>query len=246
MQPIDLALERLNDIVDLAATTKQKYGYFAAMLRRVVGRVKEGIAAGLFEDGVLMLQLESCLIEHYVRAFRAFQSGGAIPHAWDIAFTAAKEDKCTMLQHLLLGMNAHIYLDLGVAAAETMREVAFNVLERDFTTLNRILFRELEPTNNGFGGVARLVALFDYNMCSTDVWLARQGRTRFCESSWAFGKKLSELESAYWAVTISDRDMLVSELSWRIVAPGFRHSIPLVFTKLLESRSVERNITLLG
>jgi hypothetical protein len=246
MQEIDRTLERLDEIIAMAVKTKQKYGYFAAVLRRTVGRVNSGIEAGLFEDGERISRLEGCLAGRYFRAFEAFQSGAALPQAWEVAFTAAKQDRCTMLQHLLLGMNAHIYLDLGIAAAQTMREGEFVKLDHDFAILNEIRFTELEPANNGFGRFARLIALFDYGMCSTDVWLARQGRTRFLESNWAFGKKLSELDPAYWAVAISDRDSLVSELAWRIVAPGFRYSVPLVCSKLLERRSVSRNIAKLS
>jgi hypothetical protein len=243
MQEIDVALERLNEIVALATKTKQKYGYFAAMHRRMTYRVKQGIVAGLFENGELMARLEGCLAGHYVRAFTAFQSGGTLPQAWEIAFNAVKHDRCTMLQHLLLGMNAHVFLDLGVAAAETMKMNVFSKLKHDFAVKNDLLFNELEPQNNGFGRFARYVALFDYGLCSTDVWLLRQGRTWFRESNWDFGKKLSELDPAYWAVAISDRDSLVSELAWRIVSPGFRYSVPLVLSKLIEGRSVARNIT---
>lgn len=238
MQEIDLALEQLDDIIAAATKENPKVVYFATLHRRSTLSVLQGILEGRFEDGERMARLERTMVAQYHHAYEAFRLGNTLPQAWEIAFSAARNQRGSLLQHLLLGMNAHLFLDLGVAAAITMKQDLFSKLERDFALRNEMLFAELEPKNNGFGRFARVVGLFDSGMCTSHVWLARQGRRQFRESSWSFAKKLSELDPAYWAGAISDRDSLVAELSWTIRAPTIRHEIPLLLSRFFEHRRI--------
>ncbi len=64
-------------------------GYFPALYRQVTLTVKQGIASGSFDDGPRMDRFD---------AFQGTRSGQLI-----------------ILQDLLVGINAHINLDLGVA-----------------------------------------------------------------------------------------------------------------------------------
>jgi hypothetical protein len=83
-------------------------------------------------DGLLFLRGSSCL-------------KGQCSHCWRIAFDAADRQEPPVLQHLLLGMNAHINYDLGIAAADTYPGAALVPLHRDFnvstTYLSRLLMR---------------------------------------------------------------------------------------------------------
>jgi hypothetical protein len=48
---IDEAIEQMTAIVDSARQAGQRQGFFAALYRRVTIAVRDGIAAGRFEDG---------------------------------------------------------------------------------------------------------------------------------------------------------------------------------------------------
>lgn len=49
-----------------------------------------------------------------------------------------------ILQHLLLGINAHINLDLGIAAAQTSPGDDLPDLRNDFVEINRVLVRQVD------------------------------------------------------------------------------------------------------
>jgi Family of unknown function (DUF5995) len=246
MQELDRALEQLDGIVAEATKSKQKYGYFAALHRRSVARVKRAIHDGLFQDGDRMVRLEAALFNQYFRAFSAYRSGKSLPIAWEVTFASEKNPNCTMLQHLLLGMNAHLHLDLGIAAAQSMKSDARGLRENDFMLRMNLLLSEIKPEAIGLGRFARAVALFDNGMCNTDVWLARQGRLRFHESAWDFGKKLSEMDPAYWASATSDRDSLVTELAWTILSPRLGDNTTLFLSRFFQSRNVAKTISQLN
>ena len=63
----------------------------------------------------------ACLIksETYFDAYDRRQVDQPTSASWRVAFDAATKSKYLVLQQLLVGMNAHINLDLGIAAAET-------------------------------------------------------------------------------------------------------------------------------
>ncbi|MEO8436583.1 MAG: DUF5995 family protein [Pyrinomonadaceae bacterium] len=50
-QTIDEVLAQLGEVIHRARQQSDRLGYFATLYRNVTLRVKEGIAAGLFEDG---------------------------------------------------------------------------------------------------------------------------------------------------------------------------------------------------
>ena len=56
-----------------------------------------------------------------------------------MAFEAATRWRPIILQHLLLGMNAHINLDLGIAAATVAPREALPSFQHDFDEINVIL-----------------------------------------------------------------------------------------------------------
>jgi len=67
-------------------------------------------------------------------------SAGQKPTAsWQTAFDATATDKLTVLQHLLLGINAHINLDLGIAAAKVSTPETIAQLTNDFNKVNEVI-----------------------------------------------------------------------------------------------------------
>ena len=92
-------------------------GYFPALYRKVTVEVKRGIEERVFDDGPRMERLDVVFAKRYLDAFDAYMEGGAPTRAWVLAFETTGQWWPIVLQHLLLGMNAHINLDLGIAAA---------------------------------------------------------------------------------------------------------------------------------
>src|SRR5829696_9607757 len=116
---IDEIIEHLDDLIAHARRAKNRLGYFAALYRNVTIKVKEGILAGSFEDAARMERLDVAFANRYLDALERYRRGEEPGKCWRTTFRAAESWHPIVLQHLLLGINAHINLDLGVAAAQT-------------------------------------------------------------------------------------------------------------------------------
>ena len=66
-----------------------------------------------------MERLDAIFAARYLEAVQQLWSGSVPSRSWRVAFDAATQPGPIVLQHLLLGMNAHINLDLSIAAART-------------------------------------------------------------------------------------------------------------------------------
>ena len=113
---IDAAIAAMDREVERCVGCGDAGGYFAIIYRAVTERVRDGIAAGDFADGEQMEHFDVLFARRYLDARRAWESGsGPVPESWRLAFDTAQNRRCLVTQHLLLGINAHINLDLGVA-----------------------------------------------------------------------------------------------------------------------------------
>lgn len=138
-QTIDEVLVELDRIILWARNERSRLGFFATLYRNVTIKVKEGIAAGMFEDGARMERLDVTFANRYLTALADFSLGQPVSRCWLGAFRLAPTWKPIILQHLLLGMNAHINFDLGIAAQTVAPGAELPSLEHDFNVINGIL-----------------------------------------------------------------------------------------------------------
>jgi hypothetical protein len=159
---IDQILADLDRIIDDSRRAKSRIGFFAAMYRQVTLRVQQGIEAGEFEDGSRMDRLDAVFAKRYIEAVDAWKAKGQPTRSWQISFDAADaDDRRLILQHLLLGMNAHINLDLGIAAAEVAPGDSINGLKRDFDYINVILNDMLDSVQKAVGKHSPMMHILD-------------------------------------------------------------------------------------
>ncbi|MGH9269604.1 MAG: DUF5995 family protein, partial [Acidimicrobiales bacterium] len=136
---IDAVLAELAVVVDEARAARSRTGYFAALYQQVTVAVKAGVEEGLFDDGPRMSRFDARFARRYLGAAAAWKAGRPLARCWKVAFTAAARSDRLILQHLLLGINAHINLDLAIAAAEVSPGRAIAGLEADFNRINDVL-----------------------------------------------------------------------------------------------------------
>ena len=136
---IDDVIARLGDIVTYCRRENSRLGYFPALYRKVTIQVKEDIAGGRFEDGARMERLDVRFANRYFAAFEQHRRGVAPTRSWAYSFARAESSDPLILQHLMLGINAHINLDLGIAAVETAPAEQLPALRNDFERINTIL-----------------------------------------------------------------------------------------------------------
>ena len=136
----------IDDVLDILATIvadtladEDPLGYFPALYRQVTLKVKDGIEDGWFDDGPRMARFDAAFANAYFEAYEKFQAGGRPSRAWQFAFDRSRSAQLLILQNLLLGINAHINLDLGVVAGKAFPGLELDGFHDDFNRINEIL-----------------------------------------------------------------------------------------------------------
>ena len=148
----------LTAVVDEARLARHRRGFFAAVYRQMTLAVQRGIAAGAFDDGERMGRFVVSFANRYLAALATFQTGGTPTRAWTAAFECAERRDRLILQHVVLGINAHINLDLGIAAAQVAGDRILD-LKPDFVRINSLIGALLDPIQRAIGRFSPLLAL---------------------------------------------------------------------------------------
>jgi hypothetical protein len=246
-QTIDEIIARLDAIIEQALVDGDRLGLFAVLYRTVTAAVKQGIAAGRFEDGPRMERLDVVFANRYLDAFDRYRRGEATTQSWRAAFEAGSRSRVVIMQHLLLGMNAHINLDLGIAAAEVCPGAALAPLERDFNEINNVL--------------GTLETSVEREVCSLSPWIERlvhieprAGRvmanfsmSKARAAAWATAQRLASLSGSARDAAIADVDANIALLARLIERPvGFMINLNLLLVRLRETHDVRKAIRVLG
>jgi hypothetical protein len=140
---IDEVLVRLNGLLDDAIRDGQRIGYFVALYERVTSNVRHALIAGnVFDDGPRMAKLDVVFANRFIEAWEAHVAGRKPTESWAVAFQHLNDPGPLVVQHLMLGMNAHINLDLGISAATVApTRPQLEALHADFNRINDVLAR---------------------------------------------------------------------------------------------------------
>jgi hypothetical protein len=220
MTNIAEVLTRLEQIIVWAEAHDSPLGYFAALYHRMTAAVQADIAQGVFENGSRMERLDVLFAQRYFNAFDAWQAGQPTTKSWQIAFQSAENQDITVMQHLLLGINAHINLDLGIAAANTRPGDSIYGLRVDFNRVNDTIAALTDRTQARladiwlpFGWLDHLLQTDDEGWVNFSIATAR-GAAWKSAVALAFAQG-AEAEKAY----IQNLDAAVALLATSIAAP---------------------------
>jgi hypothetical protein len=243
MQSISEVIVRLERIIEWAKENQSPLGYFAAVYLKMTIAVRDGIEAGLFENGSRMEQLDVRFAGRYFEAFDAWQAGQPCTQSWQVAFEASRQSDFAVLQHILLGINAHINLDLGIAAAQTRSGDAIFGLRKDFDRINDIIAALTDRVQECLADIWLPFSLFDYFLRTEDEgWIhfsirVARGAAWKAATALAFARQ-SETEKGL----IRDLDTAVAFFAKKMIAPGFWIKIGLRFMQRGERGSVREKI----
>ncbi|HUC80697.1 MAG TPA: DUF5995 family protein [Flavisolibacter sp.] len=235
----------LDAIVQESVRTQSRAGYFAALYKRMTMAVSEGIQKGQFEDGPRMEALDILFAERYLAAYNAFKKNEECSSSWQYALTGCNNCSLVVLQHLLLGINAHVNLDLAIAAARLVPGDKIHALEKDFNHIN-VLISDL---------------IDDVQKCLEEVWfpmrflrdvINRQGiavlnfsMAAARKTAWANAVLLAHMSEAEKEKHIKDMDAMVNGIGQRISHPGLWPGILLRIIRFTEYEDVVRTIRLI-
>jgi hypothetical protein len=244
--PIDEVATKLAAIVDWARANRSRVGYFAAIYRKVTLWVKAAIEAGEFEDAGRMTDLVVLFAQRYIDAFEQFRAGRRPTEAWDVSLSAARGWRPIVLQQLLTGMNAHINLDLGVAAATVCPGTKLSSLHRDFNTINDILGTMIDQFVDDVAEVSPWTGLLDRLGGRGNDVLIEFSIIKARDGAWMLATELASIDQSEWEAPTAARDRWTARFGEFLLSPGWMLSVGLLLIRVRESNNVTRVIDVLS
>lgn len=235
-------LAQMDHVIARCIQQRSKLGYFAVLYRNVTLRVQQAIAAGRFDDGARLERLDVLFAQRYLRAVESFWQGNAPTQSWSVAFEAARRWPPIVLQHLLLGVNAHINLDLAIAAAQTAPGSELPALKRDFDQITLLLNEmileiqaRIEQVSPWFWLLDRVGGRTDEQLCAFALGAARR-------LAWRMAEQLAVSTPKQFDQAVVVHDRLVAGLGRGLYFPGFQLGTALLIIRLRELDDVPRVI----
>lgn len=242
---IDDVIQQLTAIVEWSKQNNARMGYFAALYRKVTIQVKKGIQENYFDNGPRMERLDVIFANRYIQACYQYQTGQTPTQSWVRAFNATQQWWPIVLQHLLLGMNAHINLDLGIAAAETVAPEELQDLKGDFEKINQVLASLVGNVQQELAQIWPLLKLLNHFLGSIETALINFSMEKARDAAWSFAEKLSPLNEQQRQAAIAEKDEIMALFSRVISHPGIRGSIIIGLIRLGERGDTRQRIEIL-
>ena len=219
-QSINDVIAALDNIILDAKKNKDSSGYLAALYRKVTISVKEGIDSNKFENGPRMEKLDIVFASRYLDAWQAWKNKEPVSASWMKAFNISTHYWPIMLQHLLMGMNAHINLDLGIAAAAVTKNEDINSLHNDFNTINTVLSSLVNDVQQDLARIWPRLKWILQKTRGMDGFLTDFSMQLARDGAWEFATTLSGRSDTEIQNLITERDKKVAEKSKIITQPG--------------------------
>lgn len=232
---IDDVIARMEAVLDRCEVQNSRLGYFAALYYAVTLRVRDAIRAGEFEDCARMERLDVIFALRYLDALELHWAGKTPTKSWAVAFGCIDLPRPVVAQHLLLGINAHINLDLAIAAAQTAPGPAFAALRNDFERISDLLAQMTEQMQRRIARISPWFGILDLVGGRKDEWLIGYGIRESRALSWRAAQTLAAAPPERFELQVALHDEVVAALARPILHPG-----PLLRAALAIVRARER------
>lgn len=239
---IDEVILFLNNIVNESIIQKTPLGYFAVLYCKVTEKVKEGIAKGMFQNGLRMEQLDVVFANRYIKAYYEYKLNLDPSSCWEVAFKYSNDYWIVVLQHLLLGMNAHINLDLSIAAAQVAPGEEIHDLESDFNMINQILSSLVGNVEKAMSDVWPFLKWVLKKTKNVDTFLIDFSMQEARNGAWKFAVELAPLNTIQLQEQIILRDQKITKIANMITNLGYIPSLIFKILRLFERGSIVAKI----
>lgn len=216
----------------IARTTADASGYFAALYARVTGRLAAAVARSEFEDNAGMERFASTFASYYLRAV---PGGFGRPRCWQASWDVVTEPGFLIVQHLLLGINAHVNHDLALAVVDVADERGdLGSIRADFDGVNDVLAQTYGDVLHDLDRVSRWATeaatvggghAFNFSL--------RHARRQ----AWEAAGRLHPLDSDGRHAYAAELDRLVAVLAYLVTQPPAPVRPFLWFARRLEQRN---------
>jgi hypothetical protein len=239
---IDEVIQFLDEIIEISKQEQSAIGLFTTLYREVTMQIKQGIGNGSFQNGDRMEKLDVIFANRYLKAYYQYKAKEKPSECWEFSFQQAEDFWPIVVQHLLLGINAHVNLDLGIASAQVSTVEDIAALKSDFDQINTILSNlvgsvekcliKIWPT---LTIILKLSGKIDNFFIDFSMKTARDG-------AWKFANEFVALPENKRDACIQERDVKITEIARLVSNPGYLISGVFKFIRLFEKGTVAQKI----
>ncbi|MDB5202226.1 MAG: hypothetical protein JWQ27_1635 [Ferruginibacter sp.] len=242
---IDEVIAQLESIIATCSTQNSRIGFFAVLYLQMTQAVARGINENFFEDGERMSRLDVNFANRYLDAWYAYTHKEPCSNAWCKVFDAAENKSLIVLQHLILGINTHINLDLALAAAATTPGEKIFSLKNDFAKINTLIEGLAERMQMKLEKIWWPLKFLKKISNKKEEALLNFSITKAREVSWANAQALAMIEGDAAKRYTSGIDGTVSSIAEKIISPGGFTTLLLYPVRWLETKDVAAVIRIL-
>lgn len=246
MKTIEEVLQKLDTIILWSKENQSPAGYFACTYRIMTAQVLKGIQQKKFEDNPRMTMLDLAFAQRYLDAWENYNKGKKCSNAWYIAFEATKNKNLLILQHIFLGINAHINLDLGISAASVMPYRKINPLKKDFENINTVIASINQKVQDSLNKICYPVDLIDKISNGKDNVVLDFAISRARDTSWASAVIASNTPNFLRESVINIIDYAAAKVATQILNPKILTPALTKELKKCESNDIVKNIEILA
>ncbi len=188
-----LVVQRITRLVDQWEATHDRRAIFLDCYALMTRNMLDAIDAGRFNDDEWVSRLLHRFADYYFDALDLYdQASPETPPVWKLTHDAARNKKVMTLQHLLLGVNAHINFDLVFTLVELLAPEwdGLSPAEReqrhaDHTLVNRILGETIDSVQDQvIDRHSPWFNVIDKLLGPTDEWFTSRLIARWREDVW--------------------------------------------------------------
>lgn len=239
---IDEVILFLDEIIETSKLEQSAIGLFTTLYREVTIKIKQGIVDGSFQNGERMEKLDVIFANRYLKAYYQYTAKEKPSECWEFSFQQAESYWPIVVQHLLIGINAHVNLDLGIASALVSTPEDIEDLRSDFDQINTILSNlvgsvekcliKIWPT---LTIILKLSGKIDNFFIDFSMKTARDG-------AWKYATEFVATPENQREASIQERDAKITQIARLISNPGYLVSGIFKFIRLFERGTVAQKI----
>ncbi len=180
-------LDKIREIIKWSIDNESPIGYFAALYLGVTLDIRQAIQDNKFQDGKRMVEFDAKFAKRYFDAVEAHHGGKTKPlQAWQVAL----EDHATPLivvQHLMMAMNAHIDLDLGIVTQEIGSQCkSMDEIHNDYIAVNKVLSLRVAVVLKDLEQISPVLHKYRRWLKNADTGFVSAALTAFRDDAWKF------------------------------------------------------------
>ena len=195
-----------------------------------------------------MEKLDVIFANRYLEAYQSYKQHTTCTGCWCLAFDATQSWKPMVFHHLLAGMNAHISLDLGIAAASVSPGAAINDIQNDFYKINTILAEltgQVKTQLFDMWPLSKLILRLNTGKIENDIAGFSMNIAR--DAAWQVALAYAPLNIApNQQVFISERDKAVTAFGKSFLYPSSWVNAVTSFLRVFEFGSIRSKINRLN